>query len=105
MEARDRTEKKTDYKGRPTACCESVCPCRPCWNAHDCGYNDRVYRDGNWVSNRWVERMECATRHNDGCPSPKPEPEHVYVSERGRVCKRCGARRPPKGQREAETDG
>ena len=103
MMVRDRSEPKGDYKGRPTACCEEVCPCRPCWNAHDCGYSQRVYsKEGLWTSNKWIIRMECATRHNNGCPRPKREPQHLYVSDRGKVCKRCGHRRTLGKARAAE---
>jgi hypothetical protein len=78
---RDRSLPASEYKGRPTQCCDSLCPCRPCWNAHDCGY--RNY--GGWVT-----RMECATRYNNGCPSPKPEPSH-QANKAGTRCIRCGA--------------
>lgn len=94
MKARDRLLPITDYKGRLTDCCEAVCPCRPCWHAHDCG---RMMTGAN---NRlvWWERMECATRHNNGCPRPLPEPVHVHekTGPSGRTrhfrrCQRCGA--------------
>lgn len=93
MKVRDRTEKETEYKGRPIEACDRFCPCRPCFHAHDCGYNQQVYTDGQWTSNEWIVRMECATRHNNGCPQPLPEPDHIYVSNRGYVCKRCGYNR------------
>jgi hypothetical protein len=80
---RDRTLKKTEYKGRETDACDSRCPCRECYNAHDCSYLNTVGKQ--------VVRMECATRWNNGCPNPKPEPQHIY-SARGKVCKRCGER-------------
>lgn len=82
MLVRDRTLPKTEYKGRPTQAADEMCPCRPCYNAHDCGWTD--YRGHR------VVHMECATRYNHGCPSPMPEPEHIF-SPRGRMCKRCGA--------------
>jgi len=91
MEARDRTQLKTEYKGRLTACCDRSCPCRPCWNPHDCGYEQRVYnRNGLWTSNKHIVHMECATRHNQGCPDLLPEPEHIYKSDRANICRRCG---------------
>ena len=98
MMARDRTEPRSEYKGRPTTCSDAECPCRPCWNAHDCGYRLRSY-DGVPSSGGYVVHMECATRHNNGCPTPKPEPQHVYSSPRARVCKRCGQGRPTQARR------
>ena len=86
---RDKTKLKTEYKGRPTLATNVTCPCRPCYNAHDCGYFNS---QGNWVV-----RMHCAHNWNVGCPIPLPAAEHIYA-ERGRTCKRCGARRPTKGQ-------
>ena len=85
MIVRDKTLRTSEYKGRWTEASSAVCPCMPCYNAHDCGYTNSQAK--------WVQRMECASRWNNGCPSPKPEPEHVYSSERGYVCKRCGERR------------
>lgn len=94
MLVRDRTLPKTEYKGRPTEASDNLCPCRPCYNAHDCGYEQRVYdKNGQWVSNKHVAKMECATRYNRGCPHVKPEPEHIFTP-RGRVCKRCHYRKP-----------
>lgn len=85
MKVRDRTMLRTEYKGRETDACERECPCRPCYCPHDWG---RPGWDGKVVS-----RMVCNTRENNGCPSPQPEPQHVYVSDRAVVCKRCGHRR------------
>ncbi len=83
MIVRDRTHKIADYKGRPTDACDAACPCRPCYNAHDCGWRAT---DGEWVVS-----MECATRANQGCPHPLPEPEHLWNCRHTR-CKRCGQR-------------
>jgi hypothetical protein len=83
MRVRDRLLPKNTYKGRLTEASDAACPCRPCYNAHDCGY---IHSTG-----RWVRRMYCATNWNNGCPSPKPAPEHVMISRRARTCKRCGA--------------
>ena len=97
MKVRDRMHKLSEYKGRLTDACDALCPCRPCFNAHDCGTPKRVYDDkGRWVSNKYVPDMQCATRHNNGCSQPKLEPEHIYTSNRARTCKRCGAQRPRK---------
>ena len=60
MKVRDRTYKVTDYKGRWTEAVDAECPCRRCYNAHDCGYRRT---DGIWVTS-----MECATNHSNGCP-------------------------------------
>ena len=79
MQVRDRTKKPTEYKGRWTDAADEACPCRRCFTAHDCG---------RFVGGLWSRWMECATRHNEGCPEPKPEPEHIL--ERSGRCKRCG---------------
>ena len=93
MQVRDKTKKKTEYKGRLTDASDAQCPCRPCFNAHDCSDPVRVFNKlGVWVSNKTVPKMECATRYNRGCPNPLPTPEHVYLSSIARVCKRCGGR-------------
>ena len=86
MNVRDMTMPKSEYKGRETQASNTLCPCRPCYNAHDCG------RFNSYTGQHEV-RMECAFRYNNGCPRPMPEPVHVYTSARGRVCKRCGQRR------------
>lgn len=84
MKVRDRTMLATGYKGRPTDALDSECPCRACYNAHDCGYG---------AYGGHVVAMECATRWNNGCPNPLPTPKHVFTSVRGKVCRRCGGRR------------
>ena len=84
MLVRDKTLGPRDYKGRFTDARDSSCPCRPCFNAHDCG---RLNTMGQWTRD-----MQCATRYNGGCPNPAPTPEHVFV-KRGWACKRCGAHR------------
>ena len=89
MKVRDKTKLKSEYKGRLTDASMTICPCMPCYNAHDCG--NYVYDGPN--SQKWRVRMECAIRWNNGCPTPEREPEHIYVSDRGTVCKRCGYRR------------
>ena len=81
MIVRDRTKPKTEYKGRPTEACDELCPCRPCYNAHDCGYN---------AYSGHVVEMKCATRENRGCPQLQPEPAHIFKSNRARKCLRCG---------------
>jgi hypothetical protein len=86
---RDKTLKPTEYKGRPTLAVYKDCPCRPCYNAHDCG---RLNSQG-----KWVPLMHCVTNWNRGCPDPDIEPEHIYVP-RGRVCKRCGIKKPTQAQ-------
>lgn len=86
MRVRDKTRNIEEYKGRPFDASDTECPCRPCCNSHDCGHNDLF-------TGKRVVLMECAIRHNNGCPHPKPPPEHIYVSARGKICKRCGFRR------------
>ena len=85
MLVRDKTKRLVEYKGRRTDASDKLCPCRSCYNPHDCGY-----RLG---SGKRLILMECVTRHNSGCPIPKPEPKHIYKSERAYVCQRCGFRR------------
>lgn len=85
MIVRDKTKPRDTYKGRPFDARDKECPCRPCCNIHDCG---RRNSRGDWLV-----LMECATRWNNGCPHPLPLPEHVFVSARGKVCKRCDTRR------------
>ncbi len=75
MKVRDMTKKRSEYKGRETDASEKVCPCRSCFNAHNCGSYGNV-------------QMECATRYNCGCPRPKPKAEHSF--NRVKRCKRCG---------------
>ena len=91
MLVRDKTKKVKEYKGRLTDASDALCPCCPCYSPHDCGY-----RLG---SGKWLTLMDCITRHNNGCPVPKPEPTHVYKSERAYVCQRCGYRRSKEGLR------
>jgi len=83
MIVRNKLLKKTDYKGSPTAAMDRLCPCRPCFNAHDCG---------RWAGGKWKAYFACASRYNNGCPHPVPEPVHILHSTREYVCKRCGKR-------------
>lgn len=89
MQVRDMTLGVWEYKGKWTQASDSMCPCRPCYNAHDCGRNETRYTRAGEPYREWAPRMECATRYNDGCPDPMPEPVHVF-GKRGRLCKRCG---------------
>ena len=82
MKVRDLTMKVTEYKGRLTEAYDRECPCRPCYNAHDCG---RMGWGGGWRD------MQCATRYNFGCPHPMPDPQHIRPTPRTRKCQRCGA--------------
>jgi len=80
---------KDDYKGRLTYAVDKMCPCRPCYNAHDCGYSAGG-------TGKWVIRMYCATNYNKGCPIPRPKPIHIVKSKAEikksdiRKCLRCG---------------
>lgn len=90
IQVRDRL--KIGYKGRPTYAVDKSCPCRPCFNAHDCGY---INSQGKWISN-----MHCATNYNSGCPfefSNYLRPTHIIISDakyrkanQTRKCRRCG---------------
>jgi hypothetical protein len=73
----------SEYKRRPTVAVSLDCPCRPCYNAHDCGHRNTI--------GKWVERMCCITNFNNGCPNDKPKPVHTFKGK-GKVCKRCGER-------------
>lgn len=86
VQVRDRLE--DGYKGRPTFAVDRLCPCRPCFNAHDCGHSNSY--------SGWVTKMHCATNYNRGCPQPIPEPYHIVKLKNPRVrpekrrCVRCG---------------
>ena len=83
MIVRDLTKPKADYKGHPCYASDAECPCRPCYNCHDCSPPDRRY------SNKvYSDTFECAVRHNNGCPQPKLEPVHTL--NRLERCIRCG---------------
>jgi len=90
MKVRDKTHEVSEYKGRWTDASHPECPCRRCYNAHDCGWRRS---DGVWVTS-----MECATRYNNGCPE-HPNAIHLFrntkrLSKRksGDIfrCIRCG---------------
>ena len=83
MIVRDLTNPKSDYKGRPCYAVGAFCPCRPCYNPHDCtppnpAYSKKVYS----------ETFHCACNWNTGCPQPKLKPAHD-LNRQGR-CRRCG---------------
>lgn len=81
--ARDKTKLKTEYKGHECYVVDYDCPCRPCYNPHDCAppnpaFSRKVHSDV----------FHCATNWNSGCPYPRPEPVHIL--NRQHKCKRCG---------------
>ena len=80
MKVRDYTKNIKEYKGRWTYAVDNVCPCRSCYNAHDCGY---INSQGKQIVD-----MQCATNHNSSCPQPKPEPKHQL--NRQKRCVKCG---------------
>jgi len=91
MKVRDRLLDKREYKGRLTGAADKMCPCRVCWNPHDCGY-----RGGN---GRWIMVMRCVTNYKSGCPhdinKELPRPTHIIRAKAGgrgqtRICLRCG---------------
>ena len=68
-----------------------MCPCRICYNPHDCGY-----RAGN---GKWITVMRCVTNYKSGCPfdanKELPRPIHIIRAKAGgrgkaRICLRCG---------------
>jgi hypothetical protein len=84
---RDRALKKSDYKGHEVPGVDKNCPCRPCYNPHDCGYLDSQAH--------WISRFHCATNWDRGCPPALPEPKHE-VPDGHRVCIHCGWHKPTK---------
>lgn len=81
---RDKTQSIKGYKGHPCYATDKVCPCRTCFNCHDCTppspcHSKKMYSDV----------FQCATNYNRGCPDPKPQPKHISTKY-GKVCKRCG---------------
>lgn len=86
IEVRDRLKHRNEYKGRPTLAVDEYCPCRVCYNPHDCGHRSS---DGEWI-----QSMHCAKNFNDGCPSTFPVPTHIVrnlnlVMKGIRKCLRC----------------
>ncbi|MBA7571789.1 hypothetical protein ES695_16020 [Candidatus Atribacteria bacterium 1244-E10-H5-B2] len=93
MKVRDRLLNKREYKGQLTVVADKMCPCRICYNPHDCGFRGS---DGKWIT-----VMRCLTNHNNGCPHDiikrLPKPIHVIRAKAGgkgqtRICLRCGQR-------------
>lgn len=91
MKVRNRLLDKREYKGRLTEVADKMCPCRVCWNPHDCGY-----RAGN---GKWITVMRCVTNYKSGCPfdanKELPRPIHIIRAKAGRrgqtrICLRCG---------------
>jgi len=80
---RDLTQKKTDYKGKPCYAVDKECPCRSCYNCHDCTPPNREHS-----KKIYSDVFYCATNWNNGCPSPKPEPVHDFNKQKR--CRRCG---------------
>lgn len=77
MLVRDHTKKKSEYKGRECVVSDKFCPCRPCYNCHDCGCR--------LSSGKWMERMMCATNMTGGCPyvdDHLPVPLHIFKNTR-----------------------
>lgn len=80
LEVRDYTKKLSEYKGRWTYALELDCPCRPCYNPHDCGYRNHK---------QWIMEMRCLTNYKRGCPTNMPKPQHIVKTKRQRKCLRC----------------
>jgi hypothetical protein len=85
VKVRDRTQDRKSYSGSEADAKDRECPCRSCFRIHDYGSTD--------YSGKWVTNYRCWRREQDGCPDNIPEPEHIFVSDRAYVCKRCGYRR------------
>jgi hypothetical protein len=81
MIVRDKTFPMTLAGGLKIDAEDQCCPCRKCWS---------------------ITRLfdECITRMRNGCPDPKPDPDHMLsVTKIGRAprngkarCARCGER-------------
>lgn len=83
MKVRDHTKNLSEYKGHWTYAVDANCPCRSCYNSHDCTPPNRAY------SNQlYSEVFHCASNWNNGCPSPLPKPVHI-PRLRGVICERC----------------
>ena len=83
MQVRDHTKPVKEYKGGHwTFAVDAVCPCRPCYNAHDCTPPNPAYS-----KTAYSDVFHCASNWNSGCPQPKPEPQHIL--NRLNNCKRC----------------
>jgi hypothetical protein len=81
MKVRDYSKPAKEYKGRWTEARDALCPCRPCFIAHDCGW---IRGDG-----KRIVSMECAVRYNNGCPRKLRLPHHIF-----KATKRFQNRRP-----------
>lgn len=85
MQVKDFTIPEKEYKGKWTEARGEDCPCRPSFNAHDCGY----YTWSSGGKRVWKIHMECATRWNNGCDEClKEEPVHI-PNKKNTMCKRC----------------
>jgi hypothetical protein len=91
MKVSDRLLDIREYKGRLTEVADKICPCRSCYNPHDCGY-----RAG---SGKWITVMRCVTNYKSGCPHDTnkklPRPIHIIRAKAGgkgqtRICLKCG---------------
>jgi len=90
VKVRDWLLDKREYKGRLAEAADKMCPCRACWNPHDCGY-----RAGN---GKWITVMRCVTNYKSGCPfditKELSRPIHIIRVKAGgrgqtRICLRC----------------
>ena len=74
MKVRDHLYKESEYKGKECIASDKYCPCRSCYNCHDCGY-----MASNGI---WRKRFHCATNYTKGCPldinNSLPIPMHIF---------------------------
>lgn len=84
IKVRDLTNPISDYKGHLCWAVDKNCPCKPCFCPHDCHPPNPAYS-----KKKYSEVFDCVTNWNRGCPSPHPEPEHIYIGS-SRRCVRCG---------------
>lgn len=80
MKVRDLSLEPDDYKGRITDAEFADCPCRDCYNAHNCARTDERYFTH--------PDMRCATRENGRC---RPEGHPAHHDYRAGRCERCGS--------------
>lgn len=91
MKVRNKTYKKSEYKGKEITAPYPDCPCRPCYYIHNVGY-----RQSN---GKWKDDFQCLTRHRSGCPDNK-KANHLIrkdnplkrTAKTKRTCLRCGIR-------------
>ena len=81
---KDKTEERGSYKAHPCFAVHIDCPCRPCFNCHDCTPPNREH-----TNEVYSKVFHCATNWNKGCPEPEQKAEHIFKPHSA-YCSRCG---------------